>query len=87
MRDLQTIIEQNDRAVETYQRTLNPNTRRAKAGQTAIAAFIAIPRTETGADDTDLIDLLTNLGHWATAQNVNFDDAIRIAKEHIKIEA
>lgn len=60
------------------------NLQRAAWAETAILAFTRMSGTER---EESLVDLLTDLMHWARFSNFDFDAALDLARMHYGIEA
>ena len=64
------------------------NARRGRnGGETVRAHAKKGGLTKADGVDTWLVDTLTDIMHWATQKNVDFDDALRIARDHLDTEA
>ena len=70
------------------------NTDRASAAEAALVAYAShmeSRKLEELADSRQsseewIIDLLSDLRHWARGENLNFDDAVRISENHFQCE-
>lgn len=45
-----------------------------------------ILRSYEGSEHENLIDILADLFHWAHENEIDFDDALRIARDHFETE-
>jgi hypothetical protein len=66
--------------------TTNANQRRIASAQAAMSAHQRVAGCAQPDPQETLIDLLTDLRHWAAASGINFQDAVRISDDHFEAE-
>jgi hypothetical protein len=64
------------------------NERRIRAAYFALKTNSEVRQTDPPLLDAygNVVDLLTNIRHWAKKNNVSFKDAIRMSREHYQAE-
>ena len=64
------------------------NERRIRAAYFALKTNSEVRQTDPPLLDQygSVVDLLTNIRHWAKAHKVSFKDAVRMSREHYQAE-
>ena len=62
------------------------NKNRAKVAAIAVAARIKAMKETPNDKESDIIDLLADIGHLCDSIGLDFDDAIRRATDHLEAE-
>lgn len=65
---------------------MKANARRILAAQAAVRMHQVVHEREPDTDNDDLIDLLTDLRHWAREKNVNISNCFSTSLDHYKAE-